>query len=44
MSDTRFQGGIDMGREELAKYDNTVIRSSREQGGVSSTVPALRTT
>lgn len=30
MDDIRFQGVIDIGREELAKYNNTVTRSSRE--------------
>lgn len=43
MDGTRFQGAIDTGREELAMYNSTMTRSSREQGGVRSTVPALRT-
>lgn len=43
MDGTRFRGAIDTGRAELAKYGSTVTRSSREQGGVSSAVPALRT-
>lgn len=43
MDGTRFRGAGDTGREELAKYDSTVTRSSREQEGVSSTVPELRT-
>lgn len=43
MDGTRFRGASDTGREELAKYDSTVTRSSREQEGVSYTVPELRT-